>query len=308
MHSTLVRISAGMVLPIIVLIGAYIASPYVAVHNFVGIAKSGDVDQIDAAVDFPRVRESLKAQFNASLVAHMQTDPAMQDNPFAGLSMMMGPAIIDRMVDAVITPEGIASLVRSGQVKRDGAQPAASNPNVKVASSYVTLDRFKTVITNKAGADALVTMTFERRGLFAWRLIRVELPMPADSPVTPTATPANPTPGSDGGGDNANRAAANAPEHEGGSDMPATDASPGDAEALPSYDEAAYCQKIGNTAGGSNVIERTCRQQEANARAAVERMSIPSRTLRYCRNIGGTAGGSYVIFKTCIEQELDDAG
>lgn len=305
MHSTLVRILAGLVLPILVLIAAYIASPYVAVHNFVGIAKSGDVDQIDAAVDFPRVRESLKAQFNASLVAHMQTDPAMKDNPFAGLSMMMGPAIIDRMVDAVITPEGIASLVRSGQVKREGAHPAASNPDVKVASSYVTLDRFKTVITNKAGTDAAVTMTFERRGLFAWRLIRVDLPMPADARTTATATPPNPTPLTADGEAAGARAAVRPYEDEGPSDMPATAAGPGDAEALPSYDEAAYCRKIGETAGGSNVVEHNCRAQEARARAEVEAMSIPARTLRVCRDIGGTAGGSYVMLKACVAPDLE---
>ena len=172
----------------------------------------------------------------------------------------------------------------------------------------MTLDRFKTVITNKAGADALVTMTFERRGLFAWRLIRVELPMPADSPVTPTATPASPTPLSNDGEDTGNGAAVKSREYEGGSDMPATAGEPGDAEALPSYDDATYCRKIGDAAGGSNVIERTCRQQEAGAQAEVEGMTILPKTLRYCGNIGRSAGGSYVIFKTCVEQELEAAG
>lgn len=182
MHSTLVKISAGLVLPILVLIGAYVASPYVAVHNFANIAKSGDIDQIDAAVDFPRVRESLKAQFNASIATKMQTDPAMRDNPFAGLGMLMAPAMIDRMVDAVITPEGIASMVRAGKVERGGAPAAApSNADVKVTTSYVTLDRFKMTITNKAATSTPIAMMFERHGLLGWKLIRVELPMPSET-------------------------------------------------------------------------------------------------------------------------------
>jgi hypothetical protein len=75
----------------------------------------------------------------------------------------------------------------------------------------------------------------------------------------------------------------------------------------PAYDTASYCRQIGDTAGGSYVIERTCRQQEMEALSAIRRMSIPARIQNYCAQIGETAGGSYVIYKTCAEQELEAA-
>lgn len=79
------------------------------------------------------------------------------------------------------------------------------------------------------------------------------------------------------------------------------------APSIPVYDTAAYCEKIGDTAGGSYSIEATCRSLEREAKADVESMSIPERTLNYCDRIGETAGGSYQIFKTCVEQESEAA-
>ena len=47
----------------------------------------------------------------------MQNDPDMRNNPFAGLGMMVMPAIIAKMVDAFVTPEGISALVKRGKVE-----------------------------------------------------------------------------------------------------------------------------------------------------------------------------------------------
>ena len=103
----------------VLFVGAYLASPYLAVHHFRSVAKSGDASQLEQAVDFPRVRESLKGQFNAAMAARAGSDPALKDNPFAGLAMMMGPAIVDRMVDALVTPDGVwVSVIRDGTVVR----------------------------------------------------------------------------------------------------------------------------------------------------------------------------------------------
>jgi hypothetical protein len=76
---------------------------------------------------------------------------------------------------------------------------------------------------------------------------------------------------------------------------------------LPSFDTASYCRKIGDTAGGSMQIEATCREMEADALHALQRMSIPSRMLNYCTRIGETADSSYQIMKTCVEMESDAA-
>lgn len=55
------------------------------------------------------------------------------------------------------------------------------------------------------------------------------------------------------------------------------------------------------------MIEKTCREQESDARAKVLGMNSPARVRAYCTEIGETAGGSYQIYKTCAEQEMKAA-
>lgn len=76
---------------------------------------------------------------------------------------------------------------------------------------------------------------------------------------------------------------------------------------LPGYDSADYCSTIGNSMGGSYMIEKSCLDQEALAARALADMSIPSRVASYCDNVARTMGGSYVLYKSCVEQEMHAA-
>lgn len=77
--------------------------------------------------------------------------------------------------------------------------------------------------------------------------------------------------------------------------------------SAPLYSSTAYCLKIGETAGGSSVIERSCRDMEAEALATIRARQIPARIRSYCDKIGQTAGGSYVIYNSCVDMELEAA-
>ena len=56
-------------------LAAYLASPFLAVRQFRNAALAADVDGLDATVDFPAVRESLKSQITVALTAKMANDP-----------------------------------------------------------------------------------------------------------------------------------------------------------------------------------------------------------------------------------------
>lgn len=164
----------------VVLFGAaYVGSPFWAARQFRDAALSANVDDLDAAVDFPAVRESLKSQMTVALTAKMQNDPEMQNNPFAGLGMMMMPAIIAKMVDAFVTPEGISALVKRGKVEK-GSTGAESGPEVDYNYDYRALDRFAvTVRAPDTERDQAPNFVFERRGLFSWKMTRLEIPQDA---------------------------------------------------------------------------------------------------------------------------------
>src|ERR1700730_16507481 len=96
----------GLIAALVLGIGAYGLSPLWAVHNLQSAAQSGDRDEFEQAVDFPAIRESLKGQIAALLVRSMRSDPELKDNPFAAMGALLAPALTDRMVDSVVTPEG----------------------------------------------------------------------------------------------------------------------------------------------------------------------------------------------------------
>jgi hypothetical protein len=155
--------------------GVYVGSPYWAARNLRQAAMSGDADRLDSAVDFPSVRESLKSQMSAALIRKMNDDPEMKGNPFAGLGMMVVPAIVDRMVDTYVTPDGLAELVRGGKPGESVAQ-AADNGEADYEYHWVGADRFRVKLTKKTTGEQGPSLLFERKGFSSWKLIKLEIP------------------------------------------------------------------------------------------------------------------------------------
>lgn len=170
----------------LLLVAAYVGSPYLAVRNFKIAALSADVDKLDATVDFPAVRESLKSQLSAAMMREMTESPEMKDNPFAGLGAMMMPAIIDKAVDAFVTPDGLSALARGS---RPQESPKPANIDVDYDYEYINMDRFRVKVSNKDASQGSAGLVFERRGLFTWKLIRIEIPPEIfNKPVPASAT------------------------------------------------------------------------------------------------------------------------
>lgn len=134
---------------------------------------AADTDKLDASVDFPAVRESLKSQMSVALTTKMQNDPQMKDNPFAGLGALLMPAIVDRMVDTYVTPDGIAAMMR-GQKPNEKAK-VAENPDIDATTEYVGLDRFRVRLHNTKKNEDGPSFLLERRGFASWKLIKLEL-------------------------------------------------------------------------------------------------------------------------------------
>ncbi|MGS1018107.1 DUF2939 domain-containing protein [Allosphingosinicella humi] len=153
--------------------GIYFGSPYYAIHSLRNAALEADTDKLEASVDFPAVRESLKSQLSAAIMTKMQNDPEMGSNPFAGLGAMMMPAIVDRMVDSFVTPDGIAAMMR-GQKPIDRAK-AQANPDIESHTEYVNLDRFRVRLHNKKLNEDGPSFLLERRGFATWKLIKLEM-------------------------------------------------------------------------------------------------------------------------------------
>src|SRR5690348_5674546 len=92
-------------------VGAYVWSPFHAVETLGSAVRNRDRDALSVTVDFPAVRAGLKDQFAAKLASETTHDKAIAKNPLIGLALAFIPAIVDRIVDAVVTPDGIILLL-----------------------------------------------------------------------------------------------------------------------------------------------------------------------------------------------------
>lgn len=150
--------------------------------------RKGDQRKIEALVDFPAVKDSLRTQMTQVLTDSFANDPEMQGNPFAGMAVAMVPAMVGTAVDAMITPKGLSALASgdgapTGADDRDAPTPAPSpspaDDRTKHQFSYDSLDRFRSSAVSQADPAQHVSFIFERRNVFSWKLVKVELPVSA---------------------------------------------------------------------------------------------------------------------------------
>jgi hypothetical protein len=86
----------------ILLLLLYGASPYFSFWRFAVAMRSGDSAAIASRVDFPAVRASLKKQLIARFASATTSHKRWVN---------LGPTLIDAIVDAYATPDGIAALL-----------------------------------------------------------------------------------------------------------------------------------------------------------------------------------------------------
>jgi hypothetical protein len=175
-----------------VLLAAWIvAAPFLTFRSLVEAARNGDAARLERLVDFPAVRESLKAQLAGRLSGALERDRSLRESPFGALGALFGRSIVDQVVDAAVTPAGVAAMVRTGRAPlsdvsaRKPALPpppetapptppgAPAPPPRRTRFAYAGPNTFKAV-TIARDAQPL-TWVLERRGL-GWKLAAIELP------------------------------------------------------------------------------------------------------------------------------------
>lgn len=183
-----ILVGAGVGALVAFLVASYFVSPIIALHGLTTAAKAGDRAKLERCVDFPAVRDSLKVQLKAAMTRSIEADPKLRDNPFAALGQMLLIGVIDKAVDAYATPDAIANMVATNKApERISADapppPPVEQPKPKPKSTteahyaYQGLNHFHATYRDKTDrpGDEL-GLVMERRGLFTWKLVKIELP------------------------------------------------------------------------------------------------------------------------------------
>ena len=108
------RLLRWLVIICVAVLLAYVASPYFSFSRFTAAVRSRDAAAISSRVDFPAVRASLKRQLVARF-AHQTSGHKRWS--------MLGPTLIDAIVDVYVTPDGIAALLSNPEALKNLKTP-----------------------------------------------------------------------------------------------------------------------------------------------------------------------------------------
>lgn len=173
-------------LAVVALVGAWALSPIFAMQALTRAAEQGDEQALERLVDFPAVRQSLKDELNARMMAEMRGGAAV-DPALAGIGMLLGPAIVSGAIDAVITPQGVATMVRTAEapepqdvLNRPRPTPGKTEDDVRKSWTYRGANRVEVRLTRTDRPDQPLILNMDREGLFGWRLVEIDLPDAAE--------------------------------------------------------------------------------------------------------------------------------
>ncbi|MGA0103382.1 MAG: DUF2939 domain-containing protein [Steroidobacteraceae bacterium] len=153
-----------------------IASPWITVVRMQSAAAERDADALSFHIDFPAVREDLKGQVNAYVMATIAEES--DNNPFAALGGLLASVLVDKLVDAFVTPSGLVMLMEGEDPGLDFGRPderaSSRKPLEGARYRYLGWNRFAVIVPTDDGSETRFVLG--RQGL-NWRLVAIRLPL-----------------------------------------------------------------------------------------------------------------------------------
>src|SRR6266481_3489983 len=155
-----------LVIICVVLLLTYGASPYFSFWQFTAAVRSRDAAAISARVDFPAVRASLKRQLVARFANQTSTHKRWSN---------LGPTLIDAIIDAYVTPHGIAAILSNPEVLKNLKAPrqfrfTLGNNQISSKVKYAFFTGLRSFVVGRDG----IKLRFHFTGA-GWRLFDLDL-------------------------------------------------------------------------------------------------------------------------------------
>ncbi|MEL7303718.1 MAG: DUF2939 domain-containing protein [Pseudomonadota bacterium] len=177
--------------------GAYVAGPLSAAYAVVSAVKTADTKTLQARVNWPSVRRTLKRSIvrNAELrPAALKAGRAIRPSLWQRVKYAFGASMIDRFVETYITPDGLPKLYATRE-RWERAKPAvAMDWTARLQKFAARLKRaefrdwttFEIEMRDRHRMDRHIISTFQLEG-FLWRLTALRVLTPPGTLATPTS-------------------------------------------------------------------------------------------------------------------------
>ena len=174
------KIIGGVI--VIFVVGFLFAAPYITVFQMKSAAEKHDGEVLSKYIDFPVLRESLKDQMNVMFEKEMPEEE--EDNSLSAIRTALvgkiAEKMVDKMVDAFVTPAGITELMM-GEKPNSGSESSSSNhdsssePFANASMSYESFSKFSVTIKDDESNEE-TKFILRRRGI-GWKLTEIMLPL-----------------------------------------------------------------------------------------------------------------------------------
>jgi len=160
-------------------------SPYIAFARLKSAAQSGDEQALSALVDFPAVRASVTGEVSGAV-----SNTFSLGGRARGLGSVAGAlagALSANVVNSLVTPQGIAGLVKGARSARDAArgdddgdasddgEKAPHDSPVATTQGYEGPNTFVVHLAEKKNGKERAALVLTRQGLASWRMTGVRL-------------------------------------------------------------------------------------------------------------------------------------
>ena len=152
------------------------ASPYLVLNNIKNAAEQGDADKLSGYIDFPSVKQSMKDQVKAVMVKELASSKG-QDG-FEALGTMLGAAMIDPLIDGLVTPDGVALMLQGQKLDFDlnndtpEDKPKSKNEDIDYKAGYLSFNRFKVQVIDADDPNESIDVIMHRDWL-SWKVTRI---------------------------------------------------------------------------------------------------------------------------------------
>ena len=181
-----------------VVTGCYaFASPWLALKDLTQAFEDQDTRKIENLVDFPELREDIKVTARAAMMKSAAIE--LEGNPFAAMGIMMANAIVDPIIDQVISPAGLQLFFSAGEMSGgtdglpenidviardlipsgDGGEASrgvVAAQNIDVKTEYLGINEFEVQVRNIDMFNESVSFYMRREGLGGWKVDGIRVP------------------------------------------------------------------------------------------------------------------------------------
>ena len=153
---------------VVIIAGAFFASPYIVVRKAGRIAAKGDATALARYVDFPAVQASVESALTAMVLEEMEA----ADYTPSPLEITLMGALVRPVVETLVSPAGLSAMLKGQPPQFDDTPAVVIEGQAMLKMRYQGLNRFAVTLSDKADAPQSISMVFGRKGL-SWQMIAI---------------------------------------------------------------------------------------------------------------------------------------